>query len=280
MITFYSFGPYFGLPDASPFVIKAMLLLKFAGLPFEENRHGYTRAPKGKLPYYPISMTRVPLSRIRPSSAFISRKNTASILMQGSSRSRKPLPGRSKKCARSTFIGLLLRHAGATTKILPKARPNSLKRHPHWCGPWCKPWCAAGLIRKDLAATPRPSKNPCNCRCRCPLSPSWGQALFDGRKAVRRGCDSLRLYRFSPDPGLCLQGQVGDRKAPKSDRLPRPNSGAILQKLYRGWKNRRIGPNKKLFSLLTARCRRPYPHRRHGSCAGRLEFCVSTTHSD
>jgi hypothetical protein len=52
------------------------------------------------------------------------------------------------------------------------------------------------------------------------------------------------------------------------------------QKLYRGWKNRRIGPNKKLFSLLTARCRRPYPHRRHGSCAGRLEFCVSTTHSD
>ena len=32
MITLYTFGPYFGLPDASPFVIKAMLLLKFAGL--------------------------------------------------------------------------------------------------------------------------------------------------------------------------------------------------------------------------------------------------------
>jgi glutathione S-transferase len=51
MITLYSFGPYFGLPDPSPFVIKAILLLKFAGLPFEENRHGFRRAPKGKLPY-------------------------------------------------------------------------------------------------------------------------------------------------------------------------------------------------------------------------------------
>jgi glutathione S-transferase len=60
MITLYSFGPYFGLPDASPFVIKAMLLLKFAGLPFEVNRRGYTRAPKGKLPYIDDDGTIVP----------------------------------------------------------------------------------------------------------------------------------------------------------------------------------------------------------------------------
>jgi glutathione S-transferase len=60
MITLYSFGPYFGLPDASPFVIKAMLLLKFAGLPFEENRRGYMRAPKGKLPYIDDDGTIVP----------------------------------------------------------------------------------------------------------------------------------------------------------------------------------------------------------------------------
>ncbi|MCI0699322.1 glutathione S-transferase family protein [candidate division KSB1 bacterium] len=51
MITLYTFGPYFGLPDGSPFVTKAMILLKFAGLPYEENRNGYGRAPKGKLPY-------------------------------------------------------------------------------------------------------------------------------------------------------------------------------------------------------------------------------------
>jgi glutathione S-transferase len=60
MITLYSFGPYFGLPDPSPFVIKAILLLKFAGLPFEENRHGFRRAPKGKLPYIDDDGTIVP----------------------------------------------------------------------------------------------------------------------------------------------------------------------------------------------------------------------------
>jgi len=37
MITLYTFGRYFGVPDPSPFVIKAMLLLKFAGLPFHKD---------------------------------------------------------------------------------------------------------------------------------------------------------------------------------------------------------------------------------------------------
>jgi len=51
MLTLYSFGPFFGLPDASPFVLKAMTLLKVAGLRYVEDHGGYSRAPKGKLPY-------------------------------------------------------------------------------------------------------------------------------------------------------------------------------------------------------------------------------------
>lgn len=51
MITLNSFGPYFGLPDASPFVLKTMILLKLAGLPYVEDHKGMSRAPKGKLPY-------------------------------------------------------------------------------------------------------------------------------------------------------------------------------------------------------------------------------------
>jgi glutathione S-transferase len=51
MITLYTFGRFFALPDPSPFVIKAMFLLKLAGLPYVENRKGFARAPKGKLPY-------------------------------------------------------------------------------------------------------------------------------------------------------------------------------------------------------------------------------------
>ncbi|WP_413990205.1 glutathione S-transferase family protein [Labrys okinawensis] len=51
MITLFAFGPVFGLPDMSPFVTKAHLLLKLAGLPYQVDRKGFTRAPKGKLPY-------------------------------------------------------------------------------------------------------------------------------------------------------------------------------------------------------------------------------------
>lgn len=51
MLTLYTFGPAFGLPDASPFVVKAEMLLKLAGLPYQTNRGGFRRAPKGKLPY-------------------------------------------------------------------------------------------------------------------------------------------------------------------------------------------------------------------------------------
>ena len=51
MINLYTFGPYFGLPDASPFVMKAEVLLKRANLPFETDTGGFDKAPKGKLPY-------------------------------------------------------------------------------------------------------------------------------------------------------------------------------------------------------------------------------------
>jgi glutathione S-transferase len=51
VITLYTFGPFFGSPDASPFVMKAEMLLKIAGLAYETSTRGFTRAPKGKLPY-------------------------------------------------------------------------------------------------------------------------------------------------------------------------------------------------------------------------------------
>jgi glutathione S-transferase len=51
MIKLYCFNPSRGLPDASPFVIKTMTLLKLAGLDYVEDRTGFSRAPKGKQPY-------------------------------------------------------------------------------------------------------------------------------------------------------------------------------------------------------------------------------------
>ncbi|RXZ44834.1 glutathione S-transferase family protein [Crenobacter cavernae] len=51
MITLYTFGPEMGLPDPSPFVMKAEILLKMAGLPYRTRTRGFHKAPHGKLPY-------------------------------------------------------------------------------------------------------------------------------------------------------------------------------------------------------------------------------------
>lgn len=51
MITLHTFGPRLGMPDASPFVIKALVLLKMSGLAFKAEPSSLREAPKGKLPY-------------------------------------------------------------------------------------------------------------------------------------------------------------------------------------------------------------------------------------
>jgi glutathione S-transferase len=51
MIRLYTAGQQFGLPDPSPFVVKTMMLLKMAGIPYEEAKMSFRGAPKGKIPY-------------------------------------------------------------------------------------------------------------------------------------------------------------------------------------------------------------------------------------
>jgi glutathione S-transferase len=51
MITLYGFGPLFGLPDPSPFVLKTLTQLKMSGLPFALERASPLDAPKGKIPF-------------------------------------------------------------------------------------------------------------------------------------------------------------------------------------------------------------------------------------
>ena len=52
MITLYGFGPYLGLPDGSPYVMKAQILLRMAGLAYvKDTGKGPDQGPKGKLPF-------------------------------------------------------------------------------------------------------------------------------------------------------------------------------------------------------------------------------------
>ena len=51
MLTLNTFGPTFGIPDASPFCIKAMCLLNMSGAQWQENPNSDSRkAPMQKLP--------------------------------------------------------------------------------------------------------------------------------------------------------------------------------------------------------------------------------------
>ncbi|WP_375462366.1 glutathione S-transferase family protein [uncultured Methylobacterium sp.] len=50
-ITLYTFGPAFGLPDPSPFAMKADVLLRMSGLPYSTERASLRKSPKGKVPY-------------------------------------------------------------------------------------------------------------------------------------------------------------------------------------------------------------------------------------
>lgn len=51
MITLHGSTAKFGLPSASPFVSKAEILLKMAGLPYTHIDGNFSKAPKGKIPY-------------------------------------------------------------------------------------------------------------------------------------------------------------------------------------------------------------------------------------
>jgi len=51
MLTLYGFGPLFGLPDPSPFVLKTLTQFKMANLPFRLERASPGDAPKGKIPF-------------------------------------------------------------------------------------------------------------------------------------------------------------------------------------------------------------------------------------
>lgn len=50
MITLYIGGSHFGLPDPSPFVTKAEMLLRMTGIPFRTAETSFRKAPKGNIP--------------------------------------------------------------------------------------------------------------------------------------------------------------------------------------------------------------------------------------
>ena len=51
MLTVHRFGPAWGIPDISPFVVKLETYLRLAGIPYEAKVGDPRKAPKKKIPY-------------------------------------------------------------------------------------------------------------------------------------------------------------------------------------------------------------------------------------
>ena len=81
MITLYTFGPGFGLPDPSPFVMKVATLLKMAKLTVPHRHHGLGKSAEGQAPLR--RGRRRGGARIRPSSGGTSRRNIEIRLRPG-----------------------------------------------------------------------------------------------------------------------------------------------------------------------------------------------------
>jgi glutathione S-transferase len=140
MITLYTFGPYFGLPDGSPFVIKVMLLLKFAGLEHREDRGGYGKAPKGKLPYINDD------GLIVADSTFVRfhiEKKYGFDFDAGLAPEQRAVAWAAEKMCEEHLILLCWRRAGAMTPILPRGQPNSSRPCQCRSGRSSKAWFAA-----------------------------------------------------------------------------------------------------------------------------------------
>jgi glutathione S-transferase len=119
MITLFTFGPAFGLPDSSPFVMKAETLLKMAGLEYRTDKSGFGGAPKGKLPYMNDA------GELIADSTFIrwhiEKKYGIDFDRRLTLRSAA-WPGPWRSCSRTISTGPWCSRAGSIRRISPGAR--------------------------------------------------------------------------------------------------------------------------------------------------------------
>jgi glutathione S-transferase len=60
MIKVHKFGEAFGMPDASPFVVKVETYLRMTGQPYEAVSSDVRKAPRAQLPYITVDDQRIP----------------------------------------------------------------------------------------------------------------------------------------------------------------------------------------------------------------------------
>jgi hypothetical protein len=237
MITLYTFGPYFGLPDASPFVIKAMLLLKFAGLAYSEDRGGHGKAPKGKLPYINDG------GLIVTDSTFVRfhiEKKYGFDFDAGLDAAQKATAWTVEKMCEEHLYWALVASCWIDDANFAKGPAQFFKVVPMPFRP-----IVQSLVRRIIKNTlklqgfwrhtPGEQAELTIADIKAPCHPYRRQSFCAGRKALRGGCDGLRLRREFPYAGVRNADPYGGGTARQSHRLPQPDPAASFRRIDRGW---------------------------------------------
>jgi glutathione S-transferase len=203
MITLYTFGRYFGLPDGSPFVIKAMLLLKFAGLAYREDRGGYGRAPKGKLPYInDDGLTVADSTFIR----FHIEKKYGFDFDAGLTPEQKAVAWAAEKMCEEHFYFALVATRWLDHANFAKGPAQFFKTVPMPLRPIVQRLVARKVEKmlnlQGFGRHTRAERDALAMADVNALASLRGQGFFDGRKSLRGGCDGLRLRRELSHPGV------------------------------------------------------------------------------
>ena len=233
MITLYTFGPFFGLPDASPFVMKGEMLLKLAKLEYQTSTKGFLRAPKGKLPYIDDNGTIVADSTLIR--LHLEQKHGIDFDRALSARERG-IAWATEKMLEDHLYWVLVYWRWMKDENFAKGPANFFKRAPAFIRPLII-WKVRGNVRRSLHAHGIGRHNEAEMtamsdRAFEALSQLLGENQYlMGDAAVRRRCHRICVHRRLVVSAVRIPGARQGARAAQSRRLPRPDDGRVLPRL-------------------------------------------------
>ena len=235
MITLYAFGPAFGLPDPSPFVTKAEVLLKMAGLSYRTDTTGFRKAPKGKLPYIDDDGHRV------ADSTFIRwhLENKYQIdFDKGLSAEQRAIAWAFEKMAEDNLYWALVDARWFDEENFAKGPLEFFRKIPAPMRP-----LIVGFVRRQLKRTlygqgmgrhTRDEMIAIGTRFDCrDCGFSRRQTVLYGQRAHRRRCNDLCVCGQHFVPAIRYAAAHCGREARESAALCRPHGGPLLPRVER-----------------------------------------------
>jgi glutathione S-transferase len=222
VITLHGFGPFFGTPDSSPFVIKVMMLLKLAGVAYRDVRGNPFTAPRRLLPYLrdeDVTVADSTLIRLH-----LEKKYHLDFDAGLSAEQKATAWAVERMCEDHLYFAML------DMRWVDEANFNEgLGRHMFGPGP------GAGSLHGQINAASnerqaaswtrhRPSRAIRYRGTRHPRCGSAGnnprrEAISDGRETLCGGCLCVRHRHLDPDATAQFSDPRGDAAACQSRRL-------------------------------------------------------------